>query len=300
MNKNKIFLSQIILPQSNNFNFIQLLLSYLVVWNHSFSLSPIVDNTKLISSWEGVFEKPLLTGVSVPCFAFITAILYSKSLDKNSSLLRGLIRPFFRLYLNFSVAILFSALVIAPFLFNGKIEDYYFTNFNAISEYISGNLVLNLKFHINNVLVNARNNHGINGSIWMVPLFLGFYLWSAAMYGLNFSTQYKKYLAILSIFAFVIFHFSPLKNEFIPTFSRPDYAFTTTLAFLLGCIFYLFRDSLEINVRTIVSLLFIFIIFHKTQFHDLAKIAFVLYCVLFFCIFTKITTFRNQENYYKI
>lgn len=278
MNENKTFLSNVLLPQANNFNFLQLFLSYLVVWNHSFALSPLVNGG--CGQWGGAF-KPFLLNISVPCFAFITALLYINSLEKNGSLLRGLIRPFFRLYLNFLVAIFFSSVLIAPFLFNGSVLDYFYNNLHSIINYIKGNLSLNLQFHIENVLVNARNNHGINGSIWMVPLFLGFYLWASAIYGLKLRNKNKLLICTIVLFTFVVIHFCSFGKEFIPSLARPDFAYLTTFSFLFGCLLFNLKDKFEISIKKLVAVFFIFYIFKGTALHDTFKMVFILNVLLY-------------------
>lgn len=269
MKSNEVCLSNILEPGKNNFNLIQLALAYLVVWNHSCAISPA----------DGSFGSPILSGIEVPSFAFLLALLYSNSLDKNGSLLRGLIRPFFRLYMNFVFAILFAAIIIAPFLFVDTPLDY-FSNLSTPLHYIRNNLLLNLQFEIPNTLVKARNNYGINGAIWMVPLFLGYYLWIASWFSFSLPQRVLQRTTIVTIFAFLLlFH---LKKDFLPNLTKfNDFAFITTLSFLIGCLVYVYKDKIILTTKKIFGIFFLFIIFKDTQLHDIVRILFVLGLLLY-------------------
>lgn len=155
--------------KSNNLGLFKLLLAVLIVWNHSFALASVGGKPHLI-----------LGNYTVALFGFISGILVSNSLIKNDSLARFVVRSGLRLYIPFSIAVIAGALLVAPTISNFSdlsIKDLLF--------YIRNCLTFNIQFNIPNVLVGHRNPHGINGSLWCMPLFFFMYALVASIYSID-------------------------------------------------------------------------------------------------------------------
>lgn len=71
---------------NNNLDLFKLLTAVLIIWNHSFPLSP---------SPIGAKPYPIFFEYTVPLFAFMAGLTFTNSVIKHNSLIRALIRPFF-------------------------------------------------------------------------------------------------------------------------------------------------------------------------------------------------------------
>lgn len=159
--------------RSNNFDFLRLLFSSLVIVSHSY---PLTKQPEIIA----VFTKQQLSlgSLSVDCFFIMSGYLIMTSLQRSKTPQEYIWKRLLRLYPAFIVLLIITMLFL-PFVYQGTNilrENSYQTYFqNALSLY-------NIQYEVTGVFENNPYPKAINGSLW------------------SLSYEFTMYIALLLLF----------------------------------------------------------------------------------------------------
>lgn len=149
---------------SNCFDAVRIFAAACVLYCHQYALSGLPEPLIL-----GVHS---LAGFGVLIFFSISGYLVTASWLADPSFCRFAVRRALRIWPGFAAAILFSACVLGPLLYNGSVKEYF--SHPAFLEYFK-----NLKFDLRDELPLKFNGNvlpsAINGSLWTIPLELWCY-----------------------------------------------------------------------------------------------------------------------------
>ncbi|MCO6564033.1 MAG: acyltransferase [Apibacter sp.] len=240
--------------RKNNFDFLRLLLSILIIITHSYDLKNN-NTTDFLSDFSG-FSVAYLT---VKSFFVMSGFLVCNSLLRSYSLLAFYWKRFLRIYPGLFAALCFTILLL-PFAYDKSFSDYI-TN-KDVYTYIPNNLSLfNLQYTVSGIFENNPFPKVINGSLWTLRYEFFFYIF------ISFLFFIKKYHLFLKIFLITVLlsdmvlyfyftahnpssiqiHFTDLSISFISgvlfsvfNFHRLNYNYIKIIFFVSLLLFFLF------------------------------------------------------------
>lgn len=215
------------IDRKNNFDFLRLLFSTLVIVSHSFSLTN--NNSKEI--FRAITENQISLGTfSVKCFFIISGYLVFLSLRRSKNIVQYLSKRIVRIFPALFVVLLLT-LLFMPFIYTGEgsifsHKDYW--------RYFYRNLGLyHVKFFVGGIFETNPHPRTINGSLWTISYEFTMYL------SLLLFFYFKRKLSQILLLASFIIFFS--LSNFAPHFLDAD---VTSKFFLdsadlydLGCFF---------------------------------------------------------------
>jgi len=241
---------------SNNFDFLRLLGAFMVLYYHCFPLTGTSEG-----SWVWILGKFSLVQVGLVIFFVISGYLIANSWSRSPSVYKYFWNRLLRLLPGlFGVAIV-TVFVIGPLTTVIPIVDYFknpmtWGYFKIMTMYIY-NLTLPGVF-VNNVFPNL-----VNGSVWMLSLFFNMYIVIAAI-GLMGWLKNKKVIGIVIvlftlIYINMIYHITPYTIEIVQRFLYPN-GNIFTITFMMGVLFYLYRDKIKYDIRIAIVALIIWLL----------------------------------------
>lgn len=237
------------MERQNNFDFLRLLFSSLVIFSHSF---PLTKNEEILSK---ITENQLEFGyLSVNIFFIMSGYLIFNSLKHSKSVMSYLWKRILRLFPALLVMLIVSLIIIA-FVHTGdnifRQKDFY--------TYLPNNLSLyKIQHFVQGVFENNPLPKDINGSLWSLCYEFTMYIFMLAL----FPIRKNKMLAIiiLSIF-FLISYFAVimrpnlLKNIFALFNLKTVHLYRLSTFFLAGSLLS-FVDLKRINTLGVKIMLF--------------------------------------------
>jgi len=117
--------TSILRQNANNFNIVRLFAALVVIYAHSYALSPQPNGGEFIARWTGVTHAGEL---SVVIFFFISGALVTKSLVQSKNISDYLIKCILRIYPALIICCLFVAYIVT-WLFGGiTLHDAFTSN----------------------------------------------------------------------------------------------------------------------------------------------------------------------------
>lgn len=243
-------LSEILKRENNNLDLIRILAAILVIWNHSFALSPLT----------GVINRPI-AGIAVPLFGFISGLVITNSVLNKKNSLTFLVSIFSRLWIPLVVAVLVCALIVGPIFSEHSIIVYFKEYFKDIYIYIYNNASFNINYKLPGVFINNRYPNTVNGSIWVIPLFFGSYLFILAIKLIGILKDNLQ--GAISVIIFMLFATICYLNK-IPFVWYDHNSFCILISILFGCMLCCLRNKLQINTELLIGVLILYFLFKKT------------------------------------
>lgn len=236
---------------SNNFNFLRLLLAVLVLLSHS---STIIDGDGRREILVRTFHTVSLGGLAVNCFFLVSGYLIVQSWQRTPRLFTFLKKRIFRIYPGFIVATFVSVFLVGPL--GAESFTNYFSQLNLL-QVLRG--VLFLQVPIVPPVFSGQPYSLVNGAVWTIAYeFRCYFL--VAILGLLGVVKRRRLWSILYIFFLTLFLFSDFTDKI--NFWGSSYLLDNPIFFIRffcfffagGC-FYLFRD--QISYRKTLILLFL-------------------------------------------
>lgn len=231
----------------NNFDFIRIVLAFMVVFHHIISLKDY--NSSLLNIY--------LIDLAVNSFFIISGLLVMWSFDNNRKLIGYWLKRFFRIYpLYFFIIViqLCLLLILTRKLFNFELL------IDSVKYFIANIIFLNfLQPTIPGVFENLKYNV-INGSLWTIKIEVLFYLFLPCIYYLikKFGIKSLVFLYFFSASAFIITK--------LPLFAVLADQFPTQLRFfIIGIMLYLYGYKIRFSF---FSSLLILVFFTASFFYD--------------------------------
>lgn len=147
--------------RENNFDFLRLLFSCLVVYSHSFHL---LGTKEFLYDWSN--EQIGVGPLSVKCFFIISGYLIFQSLERSKNLIDYYWKRILRLFPGLLAMLIFVVLIIIPLTYDYHIPLVKNTEYLT---YLPKNFLLYpFQDSIKGVFV-GNHTQGINGSLWSLP-----------------------------------------------------------------------------------------------------------------------------------
>lgn len=215
------------LYRNNNYDFIRLMGSLLVLFGHAYALNKISSPLKQISQGQ-VYEGDL--GVYI--FFVISGYLITKSFMSKNNVSEFIKARFLRIVPGVAVVTVLTVFVLGPIVTTVSIDDYFTSS--QTRAYLVNILPISVKYHLPGVFL--QNPHGPNGSLWTLPLEIKCYAF-VLLFGVLRVFRFRIvilaiYLIVLSCYLNIIPY--TLKSSFSYYFS-----------FITGCMFYLYREKIS-------------------------------------------------------
>jgi peptidoglycan/LPS O-acetylase OafA/YrhL len=262
-------LAELMPGKRNNFTMIRFVLASLVLFGHSF---PIVGQGSDPISVSFLFPRTWLGQFAVALFFAISGFLIAKSAT-DSNLRDFLIKRFFRIMPALYFFLLISLFVIGPILNYGSIFEYSTASFNQIGWWT---LLRPWEWNIPNAFMENPLPNSTNGSLWTIPLeilayaLMGLFL----LLGLFGSRGITNLTLIIFGFANLNFH------SYLPGFNFADRAIEPMTYFVIGALFYVNREKIQISWLGALLSAFFAVFFFTSSMSGVAVAIFCVYLLL--------------------
>lgn len=279
----------------SGFDYMRIILSVLVVWIHT---ARVVYGDDLFL-WQSEL-RPLLKSV-LPMFFILSGFLVAGSLERSRTLLSFLGNRFIRIYPALAVEVFLSALVLGA-IFTSLDLSVYFVDAEFWRYLV--NVTGHIHFSLPGVFSANPDGGTVNIQLWTVPYELECYIAIALLFLLG--VVKRRVLSVVAVIACTLFYG-------LVRYWRhgPDWAdFPTTMSgnllicgFLLGIVFYLYRDRIRWDPRLFVlACASVLYAYWNTSFGDFLALPGLAYVTVFLgiCSPRKLAVLKGADYSYGI
>lgn len=290
-------------PRANSIGFIRWLMAFMVIFSHAGPIGGFYGGHDLGTQWS---DEQSFGGVAVGGFFFLSGFLITKSRLGKSSIFRFFWRRIMRIFPAFWLALLVTALVLAPIAYVhrvGPLGDYFASANESPLTYFFNNMFLNLGQR--NIAELGKQlpyfeqlgSRDWNGSAWTLQYEFGAYI-LVGLLGLIGALANRRIAAVV---AFVLIGLSTVQwlrlgdlGKWIPLLADP-FILLLVPPFAFGILFALFGDKIPLDGRVaIAALLFAGLTYGKGGFLVLGQYAFY-YFLMWFAV--RATFLRRWERF---
>lgn len=267
--------------RDNHFNLIRILAAAGVLFSHAYPLSLGADAVQPLQPF---LHGTTLGTVCVYVFFCVSGFYICKSFDHSTSRKRFLKARALRLFPALAVALVVTVIVAGFWLTTESLSVYLL----AAPEYILRNLTLNsLQQELPGVFVANPFGQPTNGSLWTliyeVQCYFGVFL--LGLLGL----LKRRYM-------FMLVAIGLLLTVLMAKYAAYDHHLLSLgLPFLWGSIFYVWRDSIVLDIRLcLIMLVVVFLVYNTSYFHFVFVFA-LCYWVFFLGLFKSTSLLRYNR-----
>lgn len=267
-------ISEIYNPKNNAFDILRFIMASLVIVHHSYDLLGIPTNNFFVRLTMGQLN---LGSFAVGSFFIISGFLVAQSLLNSKNLSQYFVKRFLRLFPALFVSLFLSAIVLGPFLTELSITDYFTGNQGTSPfRFIFLNFTLNIfgyNYNIRDLFQHNPIPYAVNGSLWTLKHEFASYCILAGLSVFGFIKHPKMLLTFtglvgMAYLAHVFYSvdlFSTLTTDWW-IFHVVEYPYLLLLLwlFLLGAIFYIYREKIFISTKLLVLFFLILVLSLKT------------------------------------
>lgn len=230
---------------ANNITLLRHFAALFVLISHSYDLMDVSALEPLSLVTGGVIS---FSRVGLIFFFFISGFLVSQSLVNSSGFMHFLWKRVLRIYPALFVLIFLTVFVLGPALTVFPLNEY-FSKAQTWEYFAGGVSLIRLRFFLPGVF----DTHGVNGSLWSLPVEFRFYLLLAVLSATGLLK--KKMLLLLFVLCCVVAYIAlpylkptPVVVYLTPYISWAGYFFSGALVFFL-------RDKIKLDSKILLILL---------------------------------------------
>lgn len=230
----------------DNFLLLRIVAALLVIYGHSFVLSPQHGLKDIFSSsgWHTHSGT-----IAVDIFFVVSGFMVSGSYMRRAGLFQFMKARVLRIVPGLLVCLLISALVLGPLLTSWSLHDYFGSP--KVGDYITQNLKFSstMAWHLPGVFQNSAYSPAVNGSLWTLPAEFRMYVFVAVIGALGLLRLRACLVALLAALV--------LAGLFAPGY-LPIHPMWIRLAgyFVLGIGVQLFKERISVRHEAMVALAF--------------------------------------------
>lgn len=264
--RNSLTVDELLSPERNNFDLIRLILAILVIYGHSFAVTPGPGQGK---EWVHAITGFYGGDIAIKGFFFISGLLVGASLLRVVSPTRYLVARFFRIIPALFVVATVSALLIGP-AYSSLDWQEYFSN-PATWEYIARTVTLQYwgkDLGLPGVFANNPYPNSINAPLWSICAEVFCYLMLLALFLIS---RLSKSFAVVAFALIVIDSILPAKMLFtwLPQ-SSTDFSILP-FCFATGALLAVFRKECVLGIPTLIGCMLAIWLFSGTPLAHLLR-----------------------------
>ncbi len=230
---------------SNNITLLRHFAAVFVLISHSFDLLNRSAEEPLRLLTGGTTS---LSRVGLIFFFFISGLLITQSLYTSASIKHFLWKRILRIYPALIILIFLTVFILGP-VFTEVSTDAYFKKSQTWEYFFGGISLVRLRFFLPGVF----DVHGVNGSLWSLPVEFRFYIVLAVFFITGILKKIRLYLLFPVLFVFVYlvspyFNTSSVLVYLAPYISWGGY-------FFLGSFVFFIRDKIKMDIKILLVLL---------------------------------------------
>lgn len=299
-NENK--LANKLIQAKNNFDFFRFISACMVIVSHAFLLlkSNFKEPFALLTH-----NSLYLGGLGVNFFFLISGFLIAKSFQGSKSVFDYLKKRFLRIYPAYFVMIFLTLFVLGPLVTTFSLPKYFLSA--SFFKYFL-NFVMYLGFPtLPGVFVNNTTEFGhiVNGSLWTLPLEVGCYLFVVV---LGFLSIFKnRRLIFLFIFLGILSEIFVAQFNTICTSAGVHFfpcikfvqlqGFRLCIFFLIGMMFYLYKDKIVLNKY--IAMFSLFALFFIVNMNNFVLAYYSYFIFLPYLLMYSVFNFKFLNNFGK-
>lgn len=263
--------------RNNNITLLKLLAATCVILKHSYDLvtgpGGVSDPfTMLIRPHTG-FNLGI-AGVGVSYFFVISGLLVSNSYFRSKNVFSYLENRVLRIFPALSGVVIFCVFIVGPLATSLPLCKY-FTHSSTV-KYLINNIFL---FKMHPLLPGVFGDnpwHGVNGSLWVLPIFLVMYLVIALLGALDILKSRGGFNLFFVLF--LVFYLVDLQTQ---NFINKYQEFKFALFFLLGAFALVNAKKIVLNLKILSFFLILSLLTFKSIYYDLVFSVSLSYFLLF-------------------
>lgn len=224
--------------KDNNVTIIKFLLSYLVIFSHSFPITLTTNHTDPIN----VLTKGQLDlgNFSVCVFLFFSGFFVTKSVLNSKNAKDFFKKRILKIIPPLFIVLLFTVFIVGPVFKEISLKDYFSNSTPYL--YLLKNTFLITTHKIKGLFISNPYNLSPNGSLWTLPVEFTCYSICFIFFKLNLLN--KRNIKITFLLFILFFIFQNFAYEFMPILSSIMPLF---MLFFVGMLFYIYRDKIIVN-----------------------------------------------------
>ncbi|KAB8054804.1 acyltransferase family protein [Janthinobacterium rivuli] len=195
----RLTISKLLLRGNNNFDIMRLIAALMVIVGHAY---PIVGEKNLQDPLLGILHFDYSGSLAVKFFFFLSGLLVTDSLLKDSSPIKFLTRRALRVFPGLILCIFLSISIFGLILTTLPLREYLVSR-ETIGYFFGNITLLDIRWRPAGVLMDHQ--YGLNGSLWTLPVEFKFYivLALASLFGL----VQRRHLFSMALFSIVFVSF---------------------------------------------------------------------------------------------
>jgi peptidoglycan/LPS O-acetylase OafA/YrhL len=282
----------------NNFHFIRLFASIMVVFSHSFYLFSLQSKDPLHQFSGGIFT---FGNLGVYIFLIVSGFLITQSILNTTSILNFIWRRFIRIFPALWVMVIISVFILGPLISKDSTQTYFnnYTNYDFLKNlflFIPNNFKIPSIFEYNPIGT-------FNGCLWTIGYEVFFYLLLIVV----FITKILKFrfLLLFQWLSFIIIQFYLGNKIYIYSYSSPmilnlniEHCFRLFIFFESGVLLYLFKDIFKIKKFNLILLFYILFVIIAFRISNLTLDLILPVGIIYFAISNNVFSFIEKYGDY--
>jgi peptidoglycan/LPS O-acetylase OafA/YrhL len=243
-------------------------------------------------------------------FFAISGFLVTQSLLNSKSVLQYLWKRFLRLFPALFASLVFTAILLGPFITHLSMRDYFF-GIEGVSPWqnIFSNITLSIfsfKYIIRDLFINNPYPYAVNGSLWTLKHEFASYIILILLSFFSFVKHPKLLLLFTGLIgsAYLVYHFLgvSLVSKITTTwwiFNSVEYPFFLEYfwMFLQGSILYIYRKNIFVNSRLFILFFGLVIISIWAGYFHYAWLFFSPYLIISTAIILPLSAFSKYGDF---